>query len=67
MITLTYGNAPKLPKPIEMRMARMLMIDAFLKQKGARIFRTLRTVSVSFEQEVAAEEFERLLKAGMRS
>jgi hypothetical protein len=31
------------------------------------LFRTLKTVSVSFASDVAAEEFERLMKAGTRS
>lgn len=67
MTVLEFPNAPRLHPRTEAKFARWLMLDAFHLQKGARVFQTLNTVSVSFESKVAADEYFRLVKAGMRS
>lgn len=67
MTVLEFFNALKLHPSLETKLSRWLMLDAFHKQKGARAFQTLNTVSISFESKVAADEYFRLLKAGMRT
>ena len=43
------------------------LLQAFLNQDGVRIFGTLRTISVSFESDVAAEQFHKLLLSRRRA
>lgn len=41
--------------------ANWAMLQAYLNQRGVHVFRTLRTISVSFDDDVTAGEFERFI------
>lgn len=51
---------------VEAQMTRLLLIGALLARRNLNIFRTLKTVSVSFASEIEAEEFAKLLRGARR-
>jgi hypothetical protein len=55
------GALVKLPDRTADDSIRWQLLRAFLNQPGVRVFRTLRTISVSFESDIAAEQFHKLL------
>lgn len=47
-------------------LSRLFLMHAFVTRPNINIFRTLKTVSVSFASEIEAEEFAKLLRGARR-